>query len=87
VAQIAPPGLTSRRRYLLQHASRHGVTLEAEAIETLAQAADGYRTLEGWISRLGLEARLKSDQEGRGVGKVWPRARQRPHIHAGPSRP
>jgi chromosomal replication initiator protein len=80
-AQITPPGLASRRRYVLQHASRHGVTLKAEAVETLAQAADGYRTFEGWISRLGLEARLKSDQEGRGVGKVRPRARQRLHVH------
>jgi len=79
-AQIAPPGLASRRRYVLQHASRHGVTLKAEAVETLAQAADGYRTLDGWISRLGLEARLESDHEGRGVGHVRPRARQRPSV-------
>ena len=61
--RIAPPGLASRRRYILQHASQHGVALQAEAVETLAEAADGYRTLDGWISRLALEARLKHEQD------------------------
>ena len=65
--RIAPPGLASRRRYVFQHAGLQGVALQAEAVETLAQTADGYRTLEGWISRLALETRLKAEQEaGRG---------------------
>jgi chromosomal replication initiator protein len=59
---IAPPGLTSRRRYVFQHADLQGVALHAEAVEVLAQTADGYRTLEGWISRLALETRLKNEQ-------------------------
>ncbi len=67
VVKILPPGLASRRRYVLQNASRQGVAIHAEAVETLAQAADGYRTLDGWISRLALEARMKQGQprEGR----------------------
>jgi chromosomal replication initiator protein len=68
---IAPPGLASRRRYVLQHAGLQGVALQAEAVEVLAQTADGYRTLEGWISRLALETRLKNEQEkGQGHGRT-----------------
>ena len=64
-ARIDPPGLASRRRYVLQHAGGQGLALQAEAVETIAQAADGYRTLDGWIARLALEARLNRQQEGR----------------------
>ena len=60
-AQIASPGLTSRRRYVLLRAGQQGVALQAEAVETLAQAGDGYRTLDGWISRLALEVRLEHE--------------------------
>ncbi len=69
---IASPGLASRRRYVLQRASQQGVGLQAEAVETLAQAGDGYRTLDGWIFRLALEARLKHKQEGTGRGTPAP---------------
>ena len=54
--RIDPPGLASRRRYVLLRAADHGLALQAEAVERLAQTADGYRTLDGWIARLGLEA-------------------------------
>jgi len=77
-ARIDPPGVASRRRYVLQHASGHGLALQAEAVETIAQAADGYRTLDGWIARLALEARLSRQQEGRGGTQGLPRAGQRP---------
>jgi chromosomal replication initiator protein len=73
--RITPPGLASRRRYVFQHAALRGVALQAEAVETLAQTADGYRTLEGWISRLALETRLKDEQEG-------DRGRERTSQHA-----
>ena len=56
---------------------QQGVALQAEAVETLAQASDGYRTLDGWISRLALEGRLKHKQDHWGVGQSAPRAGQR----------
>lgn len=79
--RIAPPGLASRRRYVLHHATQHGVALQAEAVETLARAADGYRPLDGWITRLALEDRLNRTQEGRegARGQATPRSGQRPH--------
>ena len=77
---IATPGLTSRRRYILQHAGQQGVALQAEAVETLAQAADGYRTLEGWISRLALEGRLKHEHAATGTGRAIATAGQRSHL-------
>jgi chromosomal replication initiator protein len=64
--RIAPPGLASRRRYVLQGAGQHGLALQAEAVEQLAQAADGYRSLDGWIARLVLEARLGREPQGKG---------------------
>jgi chromosomal replication initiator protein len=64
-ARIDPPGLASRRRYVLQHAGGQGLALQAEAVEMIAQAADGYRTLDGWIARLALEARLNRPQSRR----------------------
>jgi chromosomal replication initiator protein len=82
-ARIAPPGLTSRRRYVLQHAAQHGVALQAEAVEMLAQAADGYRPLDGWIARLALEDRLNRAQEGKegAQGRATARGGQRPRSH------
>jgi chromosomal replication initiator protein len=59
--RIDPPGLSSRRRYLLLLASRTGVRLQAESIEMLARSADGYRTLDGWINRLALEVQMQTD--------------------------
>jgi chromosomal replication initiator protein len=63
-ARIVPPGPASRRRYVLNRAAGHGLTLQAEAVERLAAAADGYRTLDGWLARLALEARLGLKQAG-----------------------
>jgi chromosomal replication initiator protein len=65
-ARIDPPGLASRRRYVLLHAAARGLALQAEAVETIAQAADGYRTLDGWLARLALETQLDRRQEARG---------------------
>ncbi len=62
---IGPPTPASLRRYVLHIASQHGVALQAEAVETLIQAADGYRTLDGWIARLALEPRLEYNQTRR----------------------
>ena len=61
--RIDPPGLVSRRWYILDRARASGLALSADAIESLAESADGYRTLEGWLSRLALNARL--DQPSR----------------------
>jgi chromosomal replication initiator protein len=77
-ARIDPPGLASRRRYVLQHAGGQGLALQAEAVETIAQAADGYRTLDGWIARLALDARLNRQQESMQATQGSPRAGQRP---------
>ena len=67
--RVDPPGLASRRRYVLHRAGEHGLALQAEAVERLALTADGYRTLDGWIARLGLEARLDREPRGRGAGR------------------
>ncbi len=83
-ARIAPPVLASRRRYVLQRAAQQGVPLQAEAVETLAQAADGYRPLDGWIARLALEGRLNREREGRTAGQAVLRGGQRPHARRGP---
>jgi chromosomal replication initiator protein len=56
--RVDPPGLSSRRRYLLDRARARGISLAAEAVDSLAEAADGYRTLDGWLANLGLTARL-----------------------------
>lgn len=56
--RIDPPGLASRRRYLLDRARARGVVLAGDAVELLAGAADGYRPLDGWLARLALTARL-----------------------------
>ncbi len=79
-ARIEPPGMSSRRRYILQHAARHGLALQADAVEVIAQAADGYRTLDGWIARLALEARLDRPTEDRGGTPNEPRAGRRPRL-------
>jgi chromosomal replication initiator protein len=59
VVGIEPPGLLSRRRYLLDRARARGINLAAGAVDALAEAADGYRTLDGWLARLGLAARIE----------------------------
>ncbi len=52
------PSVESRRRYLLDRARSRGLAVPIEAVEPLAAAADGYRTLDGWLARLALSARL-----------------------------
>jgi chromosomal replication initiator protein len=56
--RIEPPTLESRRRYLLDRARGLGLALPAEVLEPLAGAADGYRTLDGWLAQLGLSSRV-----------------------------
>ncbi|QEH31536.1 Chromosomal replication initiator protein DnaA [Aquisphaera giovannonii] len=55
--RVEPPGPALLRRYALERARAGGVVLAAEAVESLASSADGYRTLDGWIARLALGAR------------------------------
>ncbi len=57
--RVDPPGLASRRRYLLDRARVQKVTLAAAAVDLLAEAAEGYRTLDGWLARLALIARVE----------------------------
>jgi chromosomal replication initiator protein len=57
--RIEPPGPSMRRRYLLDRARVRGISLTAEAVDALAEAADGFRTLEGWLVRLALSARIE----------------------------
>ena len=56
--RLGPPGLETRRRYLLEQARALGLTLPAEAVEPMAEAADGFRTLDGWLAQVGLAARV-----------------------------
>ena len=90
-APITAPGLTSRRRYVLHHAALQGIILQAEAVETLAQAADGYRTLEGWLFRLAIECRLahRPGTEGntRDIGLSIPESREFPSLQPMPLDP
>jgi chromosomal replication initiator protein len=57
--RVDPPGLESRRRFLLDHARSRGIAVAAGAVDALAEAADGYRTLEGWLARLTLTAKVE----------------------------
>ena len=57
--RVDPPGLASRRRYLLDRARVQGIALAADAVDALADSADGYRTLDGWLARLSLAARVE----------------------------
>jgi chromosomal replication initiator protein len=59
VVRIDPPVLVSRRRYLLEQARARDLALSAEATETLAATADGYRTLDGWLTRLALQTKVE----------------------------
>jgi len=56
--RVDPPGLETRRRYLLERARALGLTLPAEAVEPMAEAADGFRTLDGWLAQVGLASRV-----------------------------
>ena len=57
--RIDPPSLASRRRYLLDRARASGLSPAADAVDALAEAADGYRTLDGWLARLALSSRVE----------------------------
>jgi chromosomal replication initiator protein len=54
--RVDRPGPASRRRYLLDHG--RGLRLSAEAVDALAEAADGYRTLDGWLALIALAGRV-----------------------------
>jgi len=56
------PSVESRRRYLLDRARSRGLAVPTEAVEPMAEAADGYRTLDGWLARLALTARVDRGQ-------------------------
>ncbi|WP_435018112.1 helix-turn-helix domain-containing protein [Tundrisphaera sp. TA3] len=56
--RVEPPGLETRRRYLLDRARALGMNLPAESVEPMAEAADGFRTLDGWLAQAGLAARV-----------------------------
>jgi len=56
--RVDPPGLATRRRYLLDRARDRGLPMASAAVDLMAEAADGYRTLDGWLARLALSARL-----------------------------
>jgi chromosomal replication initiator protein len=57
--RINPPGPALRRRFLLEQARLRDIRLKADAVEALADSADGFRTLDGWLSRLALAARVE----------------------------
>jgi chromosomal replication initiator protein len=57
-ARIEPPDRDARRQYLLARARTRGLTVAADALERLAEAADGYRALDGLLNRLALESKL-----------------------------
>jgi chromosomal replication initiator protein len=57
--RLEPPSLESRRRYLLDRARARGLALPGDALEALAEAADGYRTLEGWLAQVALASRVE----------------------------
>ena len=55
---IERPAVESRRRYLLDQVRSHKLALPIEAVEPLAEAADGYRTIDGWLAQLALTAQV-----------------------------
>jgi chromosomal replication initiator protein len=57
--RLEPPGPATRRRFLLDRARDRGLTVTADALYLLAGAADGYRTIEGWVARLALSSRVE----------------------------
>ena len=57
---VDPPSLLTRRRYVLDRARHRGLTLSANSVDALAEAADGYGVLDGLLARLTLEARVHS---------------------------
>lgn len=56
--RVEPPGPELRRRYLLERARHRHLAIAAEAVDRLAEAADGYRTIDGQLARLELAGRV-----------------------------
>jgi chromosomal replication initiator protein len=56
--RLDPPSVESRRRYLLDRARSRGLALPSDVLDAMAEAADGYRTLEGWLARVALSSRV-----------------------------
>ena len=57
--RLDAPGPPSRRRYLLERARARGLSLSSEAVDALAENADGYRSLDGLLARLTLAGRVE----------------------------
>lgn len=55
--RIEPPGREVLRRYALQRARERGLRLPTGAVERMAEAADGFGVVDGWLGRIGFEAR------------------------------
>jgi chromosomal replication initiator protein len=64
-AGLAPPGVDAKRRYLLERSRARGATLAADAADRLAEAADGFRTLDGWLANLLLASKANRRVIGR----------------------
>ncbi|WP_152052301.1 DnaA/Hda family protein [Tautonia marina] len=59
IVRLELPGPATRRRYLLDRARQLGLTGTAEALDALAEAAEGYRLIDGWLARISLMARVE----------------------------
>lgn len=57
---LETPGAALRRRFVLEQIQGRGIALAAEAVDWLVAAADGFRTLEGWVTRLSFWARAQA---------------------------
>ncbi len=57
--RVDPPGITTRRRYVLERARTRQISLASDAVDALADSADGYRTIDGWLARLAFAARVE----------------------------
>ena len=56
--RVEPPGPASRRRFVMERARAKGLTLSAQAVESLAESAEDYRSLEGLIARLEMAGKV-----------------------------
>jgi chromosomal replication initiator protein len=70
--RVDPPGPALRRRYLLARAQERGLRLSADAVEALAETADGFRTLDGWLAELALSARIGREPSPLGRRAIEP---------------
>jgi chromosomal replication initiator protein len=57
--RVDPPGLASRRRFVLERARAKGLRLAAEAVEEIAGRGEDYRALDGLIARAALMAKVE----------------------------